>query len=133
LIRWPTAATPQASKGWRAAFSARHAAYAEIITSAANPRHYTIERLRTDDGQDMLRGLAQVEAARESSFFSNLIKSPQPKVFNQIDLSDDPVLPPPMQIYRSALAVPMFSEGAVGRWCSLAREADQFGVAGWKS
>src|SRR5215212_9850715 len=38
------------------------AAYAEIITSAGNPRHYTIERLRTDDGQDMLRGMAQVEA-----------------------------------------------------------------------
>ena len=49
------------------------AAYAEIITSPANPRHYTIERLRTDDGQDMLRGLAQVEAARESSFFANIL------------------------------------------------------------
>src|SRR5437868_4051162 len=59
------------------------AAYAEIITSPANPRHYTIERLRTDDGQDMLRGLAQVEAARESSFFANLIKSPQPKVLQR--------------------------------------------------
>ena len=85
------------------------AAYAEIITSPANPRHYTIERLRTDDGQDMLRGLAQVEAARESSFFANLIKSPQPKVFQQIDLSGDPVLPPQMQEYRSVLAVPIFS------------------------
>src|SRR3954471_6558824 len=69
------------------------AAYAEIITSPANPRHYTIERLRTDDGQDMLRGMAQVEAARESSFFSSLIRSPQPKVFQQVDLSGDPVLP----------------------------------------
>src|SRR5678815_2754999 len=74
------------------------AAYAEIITSPNNPRHYTIERLRTDDGQDMLRGLAQVEAARESSFFANLIKSPQPKVLSQLDLSDDPVLPPQMQV-----------------------------------
>jgi hypothetical protein len=62
------------------------AAYAEIITSPANPRHYTIERLRTDDGQDMLRGMAQVEAARESSFFANLIKSPQPKLYHQCQL-----------------------------------------------
>jgi len=106
------------------------AAYAEIITSPANPRHYTIERLRTDDGQDMLRGMAQVEAARESSFFSNLIKSPQPKVLQQIDLGGDPVLPAQMQVYRSALAVPIFSEQTVGRWVVLlARESGQFGVA----
>src|SRR6267378_1275066 len=89
------------------------AAYAEIITAPGNPRHYTIERLRTDDGQDMLRGMAQVEAARENSFFSNLIKSPQPKVLSQIDLSGDPVLPPQMQVYRSALAVPIFSDQTV--------------------
>jgi sigma-B regulation protein RsbU (phosphoserine phosphatase) len=106
------------------------AAYAEIITSPTNPRHYTIERLRTDDGQDMLRGLAQVEAARESSFFANLIKSPQPKVFAQVDLSGDPVLPPQMQVYRSALAVPIFTEQSVGRWVVLlARESGQFGTA----
>src|SRR5881394_2121072 len=91
------------------------AAYAEIITSPSNPRHYTIERLRTDDGQDMLRGAAQVEAARESSFFANLIKSPQPKVFAQLDLSGDPVLPPQMQVYNSALAVPIFTDQSVGR------------------
>src|SRR3954471_15179390 len=92
------------------------AAYAEIITSPSNPRHYTIERLRTDDGQDMLRGMAQVEAARESSFFASVIKSPQPKVLSQLDLSGDPVLPPQMQVYRSALAVPIFTEQSVGRW-----------------
>src|SRR3954464_6455172 len=79
------------------------AAYAEIITSPNNPRHYTIERLRTDDGQDMLRGVAQVEAARESSFFSSVIRTPQPKVLAQINLTDDPVLPQEMKIYRSAL------------------------------
>ena len=106
------------------------AAYAEIITSPNNPRHYTIERLRTDDGQDMLRGLAQVEAARESSFFANLIKSPQPKVLSQVDLTGDPVLPPQMQGYRSALAVPIFTEQSVGRWVVLlGRENGQFGVA----
>jgi sigma-B regulation protein RsbU (phosphoserine phosphatase) len=106
------------------------AAYAEIITSATNPRHYTIERLRTDDGQDMLRGVAQMEAARESSFFANLIKSPQPRLLPQIDLTGDPVLPAEMQVYRSALAVPIFSDQSVGRWVVLlAREPGQFGVA----
>src|SRR2546421_4053200 len=84
------------------------AGYAEIITSPSNPRHYTIERLRTDDGQDMLRGAAQVEAARESSFFSSLIRTPQTKVLAQINLADDPVLPDEMKVYRSALAVPIF-------------------------
>src|SRR5436853_5875481 len=104
-------------------------AYAEIITSPSNPRHYTIERLRTDDGQDMLRGMAQVEAARESSFFANLIKSPQPKVLSQIDLSGDPVLPAQMQVYQSALAAPIFTEQSVGRWVVLlARDTGQFGV-----
>ncbi|HEV8378649.1 MAG TPA: SpoIIE family protein phosphatase, partial [Tepidisphaeraceae bacterium] len=106
------------------------AAYAEIITSATNPRHYTIERLRTDDGQDMLRGVAQVEAARESSFFASLIKSPQPRLLPQIDLAGDPVLPAEMQVYRSALAVPIFSDQSVGRWVVLlGREPGQFGVA----
>src|SRR6267378_3658756 len=83
------------------------AAYAEIITSPSNPRHYTIERLRTDDGQDMLRGAAQVEAARESSFFASLIRTPQPKLLAQVNLADDPVLPAEMRVYRSALAVPI--------------------------
>src|SRR5207247_10018677 len=93
--------------------------YAETITSPTNTRHYTIERLRTDDGQDMLRGAAQVEAARESSFFSSLIRTPQPKVLAQVNLEDDPVLPAEMRVYRSALAVPIFSDEMAGRWVVL--------------
>ncbi len=105
-------------------------AYAEIITSSFNSQHYTIERLRADDGQDMLSGLAQVEEARANSFFASLIRMPQPRIFQQVNLKDDPVLPPRMREYKSALAVPIFSEGMAARWVVLlGRKAGQFTFA----
>jgi sigma-B regulation protein RsbU (phosphoserine phosphatase) len=107
-----------------------NAAYVEIITSSINPQHYTIERLRTDDGQDMLSGLAQVEAARANSFFASLIRNPQPRLFQQVNLKDDPVLPAQMREYKSALAVPLFSEGMAARWVVLlGRKPGQFSFA----
>jgi sigma-B regulation protein RsbU (phosphoserine phosphatase) len=105
-------------------------AYAELTAGSNGKRDFTIRRLRTDDGRDLVGGSGPSEYTDVGGTIGRLIQSPQPRIIHDLDLSNDPVLPGEMAVYRSAMAAPLFLDDAGAHdWVFLFhRESQAFGV-----
>ena len=113
-------------------FRGTPAARALVTMHAAGGHAYAIERLLSEDG-------VQIPSEQDTTnrppkgliggLIGDLIRTPQPKIVNQLDLTYDPVLPPEMAVHRAAMAVPIFSDQNARDWILLFhRDNDAFGV-----
>ena len=60
-------------------------------------------------------------------FLDRMIRTPLPKIAHELDLEHDPILPPCMGPYRSAMAVPVFVGQTNNDWLILFdRRAEAF-------
>src|SRR5688572_7758305 len=107
-------------------------ARALVSAHPAGGHAYAIERLFGDDGVEF--SFEQDTTSRPpkgllGGIIGDLIRSPQPKIVNQLDLKYDPVLPPEMAVYRAAMAVPIFADQNARDWILLFhRDNDALGA-----
>lgn len=105
-------------------------ARALVSTHPGGAHAYAIDRLYGDEGIEL--PFEQDTTSRPPKGFvggiiGDLIRSPQPKIVTHLELICDPVLPPEMAAYRSAMAVPIFADQNARDWILLFhRDNDAF-------
>lgn len=103
--------------------SGRERPYVQLSRNGGGAGHYLITRLSSGNQQRLLVSSNSDEAgetiAASGGVLGQMIRTPVPKIAHELDLSDDPALPPAMRQCRSAMAMPIFSEQAAGEWVVL--------------
>ncbi|MEM8781931.1 MAG: SpoIIE family protein phosphatase [Planctomycetota bacterium] len=111
--------------------------YISLSTRGLPPGHYRITRLHTAEQAEGVTSTRIAEAdpwskindlaIHRGGFLGQVVETDRPRVFTNLNVTDDPVIGDALQDIRSALAVPLYDGGEAKNWSlQLKHEPDGY-------